>query len=137
MRLQLSALLLPLIGQALAATSELAERTSGPSCTTFKVSISAIAKNQVINVAADSEDLKSGVGSILNSALAQVETGTGNILGGLTSTKGDYKINMKYCIPEKTIASRKKTIQFLAHPGKKISCAKCRQCQPPSSRTLA
>lgn len=118
MRFQLFSTLLPLVGLALATSpNELAQRSSGPTCKTFKVPITASAKNKVFNIAADADDLQGGIGSVLNSVLSQVETGLGNLLGGLILTSGTYKINMKYCIPEVTVSSRKNTVQFLVPPG--------------------
>lgn len=127
MRFQLFSTLLPLVGLALATSpNELAQRSSGPTCKTFKVPITASAKNKVFNIAADADDLQGGIGSVLNSVLSQVETGLGNLLGGLILTSGTYKINMKYCTPEVTVASRKNTVQFLVPPGSYRPWSTCR-----------
>jgi len=114
--MRFSSTILPLTLASLAYASpsrqdqELAPRTSGPTCTTFKVPITANAQNKAFNIPA-SYDLSQGVGPILNSVLAGVETALGNLLGGLILTSGTYNINMKYCEPEVTVASRAKTIQ--------------------------
>ena len=105
--------LLPLL--TLALTTQYAngtplQRSTGPTCKTFKVPITANAQNQIINLPANT-NLSAGIGPILNAGLSQLETGLGNLLGSLTGVSGTYEINMKYCTPEKVVASRAKTVQ--------------------------
>lgn len=91
-------------------------RTTGPSCTTFKVPITASAQNSKILAGPSTTDPTSLLGQLTNAFIAGGETALGNYLGGPTEVKGTYSINMMYCQPEVYNAKRAKTLQFLVHP---------------------
>lgn len=86
-------------------------RTTGPSCTTFKVPITASAQNSKILAGPSTTDPTSLLGQLTNAFIAGGETALGNYLGGPTEVKGTYSINMMYCQPEVYNAKRAKTLQ--------------------------
>jgi hypothetical protein len=114
--MRFAASLLSFVGLAMAATIPLdgqrsLERRSGPTCTTFKVPITASAQNTVINLPPNYDANSNPLGQLTNSIEGSGETILGNVLGDLILTSGTYNINMQYCVPEVYNASRADTLQ--------------------------
>lgn len=86
-------------------------RTSGPSCHSFKVPITASAMNSEVVAPFNGGDPSLLLGQLSTAFLASGESALGNFLGGGRNVSGTYNINMLYCKPEKHDAERAKSLQ--------------------------